>query len=293
MYEKSPWLGNMYTGGSNNFQALNPPGQNMIGNTSPVQSGTVNLPIPIPGHGLLNLPLNLPNGGSTGGSTGTPSTVPSRPDQSSYQAPRAPTFDSRLRDMYVDTFNNPQTFWDEYSQGQGAAITEGAARGLAKSGRTGLLPTLQTQAYQDYMGNYLPSVRKDLAPGLNYEQGMNSLQTQLYGSQLDFTKGMYGSDVTRYGHELQAQQNARSEDVRLQLGLLENQLKMLDIDERSTIELYRILGTTFKDMDEATQRSFIADLQAALGTTETENNNMRDVTSPARPTIQSDAYGNY
>ena len=114
----------------------------------------------------------------------------------------SPIYNSTLGDMYTKTFTDPNSMWDEYNQGQGVNFTTGAARAMAKAGRTGMLPALTSMAHQDYMSNYLPAVRKDLASGLGYENAWNQNLTNKYGSELGYSKGIYGTDVTKYGQEL-------------------------------------------------------------------------------------------
>ena len=65
--------------------------------------------------------------------------------------------------QYMDTFSNPGKYWNEYSTGVGAQQANAAARQMAKAGRTGMLPTLNQTMYQNYMGQYLPTVRSGLA----------------------------------------------------------------------------------------------------------------------------------
>lgn len=202
--------------------------------------------------------------GQTGG-TGVP-------QPQNYIPAQPPQFAANLSDLYKSTFANPQQFWQEYSQGQGSKFAEAGARAMAKAGRTGMLPTLQSQMYRDYMSEYVPSVRKDLQAGLSYEQAMNQTLSQLYGQQLDYNRGMYTADVSRYGHELgleqaklQAASSARDSDVRLQLGQLDAQLKELGINEETYRHLYTVMGNSFQFMSAEDQKSLITEIQSALG----------------------------
>lgn len=75
---------------------------------------------------------------------------------------------------YMSTFSDPYKYWDEYMSGTGAQQYNKSARLLAKSGRTGTLPSLYTQGQQNYMANTLPQIRQGLAAG----SGMASANMQ-------------------------------------------------------------------------------------------------------------------
>lgn len=213
------------------------------------------------------------------------------PTQANYAPANVPTFANTLQDMYVDTFRNPQTFYDEYMAGQGNALVESTARAMAKSGRTGLLPTLQTQAYQDYMTNYLPSVRKDLLGGTQDETSRNQLLNQMYGQQLDFDASLYGSDVSRYGQELglegqklQVQQSAASDAVKREIALLENDAKLYGYNEQTIQQLYQTMGMAFPHMSNAEQLAFTAALKAEMTNADTSGDLAALFTGPSAGT---------
>lgn len=184
--------------------------------------------------------------------------------------PPAPTFQSTLGDMYTKSFTDPMSYWNEYMNGQGNTIMETAARKMAKAGRTGMLPTLQTNAFQDYMSNYLPSVRKDLGSGLNYETGWNTNLNSRFGTQSDFVKSLFGINADLYKSQLNAYSQAKSDEIKTTLGALEADLKRYDIDETTIRSLYNTLGQNFQFMDSATQKALIRDLQTVLGVTAKE-----------------------
>lgn len=83
---------------------------------------------------------------------------------------------------YMDTFENPDTYWDEYMSGKGAQQYNKAARQFASSGRTGMLPTLYTMGHQDYMANTLPQIRSGLAAGS--QMASANMQQQAYPMQM-------------------------------------------------------------------------------------------------------------
>lgn len=223
---------------------------------------------------------------NTGNSSSYTSSIPSyQPTPPANVAP--PVYDYRLRDMFVDTFNNPNKYWNEYNQGQGVNFTQGAARAMAKAGRTGMLPTLGSLAHQDYMSNYLPSVRKDMSPGLSYETAGNQNLTQKYGQDLDYSKGIYGTDVTKYGQNLDynsamAEIAAKKYEVDQNVALkeTENLLKNLDINETTKRQIYQTFSQIYKDVPKDQQAAFLEDFRAELGMINQGNETLADITSP-------------
>jgi hypothetical protein len=63
---------------------------------------------------------------------------------------------------YMDTINNPDKYWDQYLASGGGESINKASRGYAKSGRTGILPSLYTQQRQGFMNTTLPNIRQGL-----------------------------------------------------------------------------------------------------------------------------------
>jgi len=258
-------------------------GTNQTGSTTPYTSSYSLKPSPtfedIDAASAAGLPSPYTTSSTpapTTTSSGTTSNVSSLNSTiSSPLAPKpvtAPTYDQSLRNMYVETFNNPETYWDEYSQGQGVQFTNNAARGMAKAGRTGMLPALNTLAHQDYMSNYLPSVRKDMAPGLSYESAWNQNLQQQYGDELGYSQGIYGQDISKYGHELdydsamsQLAQTASSDAAKLEVDKLNAALRDLEIAENTKVNLTRDLTTIFKDLSAEEQAIVTNQLLADLG----------------------------
>lgn len=64
--------------------------------------------------------------------------------------------------QYMDTINNPDKYWDQYLAGGGGDSINKASRSYAKTGRTGILPSLYTQQRQDFMQKTLPGMRQGL-----------------------------------------------------------------------------------------------------------------------------------
>ena len=178
--------------------------------------------------------------------------------------------------MYQDTFTNPLGNWNEYNQGQGAQFTEQAARGMAKTGRTGMLPTLQTMAHQDYMSNYLPSIRESLVPGLQSD-------TTKWTTQLQ-------SDTDRYGTDRQYDANIYNTDTVAQTALeqmetdkymkeLDNLTRTYDIDETTKRQIYNTFSGIYGDLTNQQRDSVLAELGIVLGQNTAGNNAVADVTT--------------
>lgn len=214
-------------------------------------------------------------------------TTPVAPKVSDIQTP---SWYNTYNPMYQSTFTNPQQYWDEYSQGQGAVATDAAARAMAKSGHTGMLPTLQTDAYKSYMSDYLPTVREGLAKGLTYDQGMNSNLEQMYGAQLGAQSSLYGSDVNKYGQQLgleeakltaqtaagnqkvqleQAKQTALtaagSQETQRQIAELEHLGNMYQVDSNLMSQVYATMANMFPHMSDADKTAMILQLKTAFG----------------------------
>lgn len=64
--------------------------------------------------------------------------------------------------QYMDTINNPDKYWDQYLADGGSDSINKASRSYAKTGRTGILPSLYTQQRQDFMQKTLPGMRQGL-----------------------------------------------------------------------------------------------------------------------------------
>lgn len=217
---------------------------------------------------------------------GTKPTAPAAP-----ASPASPAYANTLGNMYTQTFTDPNSMWDEYSQGQGVNFTQGAARAMAKSGRTGMLPTLNSLAHQDYMSNYLPSVRKDLAPGLGYENTANQNLTQKYGQDQDFASKNYGTYASMYGQELTYATNmadvaaqVKDIDVKEKLGMLDAKLKMYNIDNETIQQIYATMGNIFPKMERADQEAMVNELQLALSINKAGNVTLADITNPVGTT---------
>lgn len=216
-------------------------------------------------------------------------TVPTQP--TAPVSPVSPTYNNTLGDMYTRTFTDPNSMWNEYNQGQGVNFTQGAARAMAKAGRTGMLPTLTSLAHQDYMSNYLPSVRKDLAPGLGYENTWNQNLTQKYGQDQDFLQKGFGTEASMYGQGLtyasnMAQVAAQVTDigVKQELGMLDAAMKNLDIDETTKRQIYASMTELFPKMTAADQAAMVADLKLALGINEAGKQTLADLINPVGST---------
>lgn len=275
---------------------------NPTSTTTPSLSTTVSQPAGTPSTPytptttlLGNQPYVAPGSSSTATTSGsvldqltygTKPTAPTAP-----VAPAAPTYSNTLGNMYTDTFTNPNSMWDEYSQGQGVNFTQGAARAMAKSGRTGMLPTLNSLAHQDYMSNYLPSVRKDLAPGLGYENTANQNLTQKYGQDQDFASKNYSTDASMYGQGLtyasnMAQVAAQVKDIGVKesLGMLDADLKMYGIDNDTIQQIYSTMGQIFPKMTAQDQAAMVNELQLALSVNKAGNVALADITNPVGTT---------
>lgn len=80
--------------------------------------------------------------------------------------------------QYMDTINNPDKYWDQYLAGGGGESINKASRAYAKSGRTGILPSLYTQQYQNFINNSLPQMRQGLQGAGNMASA--NMQQQMY-----------------------------------------------------------------------------------------------------------------
>jgi hypothetical protein len=283
----TPWASNTTaTSGQTAFPDVN---MNTGGLLNP---STTNTPYKPTTTLLGNQPYVAPGSSTTSGSVLdqlTYGTLPAKPVAPS--SPAAPTYANTLGNMYTDTFTNPNSMWDEYSQGQGVNFTQGAARAMAKAGRTGMLPTLNTMAHQDYMSNYLPSVRKDLAPGLSYENTANQNLTQKYGQDQDFASKNYSTDASMYGQGLtyasnMAQVAAQVKDigVKEKLGMLDADLKMYGIDNDTIQQIYATMGNIFPKMTAQDQAAMVNELQLALSINKAGNVALADTTNPVGTT---------
>ena len=106
--------------------------------------------------------------------------------------------------QYMDTFSNPGKYWNEYSTGVGAQQANAAARQMAKSGRTGMLPTLNQTMYQNYMGQYLPTVRSGLANASNMAQQNVQNMSAAYKTRREAPMGLgYLFGYTPYANKQQ------------------------------------------------------------------------------------------
>lgn len=206
----------------------------------------------------------------------------------------APKYDDTYTKMYQNTFTNPQAYWNEYSQGQGAAVTEASARAMAASGRTGLMPTLQNQAYQDYMSNYLPSVREGLASGLNYESALNSTLGTQYGNELDYNKSVLGNQVSAYNTQMGLEQakvsamsSASDQNTRKAIAELESMAQMYGADQQLMQQIYSSMATMFPSMTKADQEAFVLELGNAFGMANTSATASANATTT--PTTTSNA----
>ena len=106
--------------------------------------------------------------------------------------------------QYMDTFSNPGKYWNEYSTGVGAQQANAAARQMAKAGRTGMLPTLNQTMYQNYMGQYLPTVRSGLANASNMAQQNVQNMSAAYKTRREAPMGLgYLFGYTPYANKQQ------------------------------------------------------------------------------------------
>lgn len=234
---------------------------------------------------LGNQPYQPPGASSSSSSLSYTVAPPNQPTAPTN--PPAPGYNSTLGDMYTRTFTDPNSMWNEYNQGQGVAFTQGAARAMAKAGRTGMLPALTSLAHQDYMSNYLPSVRKDLAPGLNYENTWNQNLTQKYGQDQDFLQKGFGTEASMYGQGLtyssnMAQVAAQIKDigVKQELGMLDNLMKQYGIDNDTQQQIYASMATMFPKMSAADQSALVNELYLAMGVNKAGNQTLADLTNP-------------
>ena len=248
----------------------------------------------------LSQVYNSPSSNSTVPSTGTsPSsydprtgqytTVPS-PILNTLTSPVAPmsvappTLSQSSLNRYIDTFNNPETYWDEYSQGRGTQFTEGAARAMAKAGRTGMLPTLNTLAHQDYMTNYLPQVRKDLAPSLQYENTQNQTYVDQYGKELGFSSDRYKTDVTRYGAELDSWIKTLDINTRRDLDVLKMAVDRYNIDTTSKDRMFESLAKMWPELSAEDRAYVMTWLQGESGLEGYGASTLAETTAPSTST---------
>lgn len=82
----------------------------------------------------------------------------------------------------MDTINNPGKYADTYMQGEGGLDAQRAARQFAKSGRTGMLPTLFNQGKMNYMAKGLPNMQQGLASA--GQMANNNLANQTYAMKM-------------------------------------------------------------------------------------------------------------
>ena len=65
---------------------------------------------------------------------------------------------------WQQNINDPDTAWNEYIAGQGGRFLQDAAAKYAKAGRRNMLPTLMSQAKQQFMADYIPRYRDSVNP---------------------------------------------------------------------------------------------------------------------------------
>jgi hypothetical protein len=179
-------------------------------------------------------------------------------------------------DMYRSTFTNPLQYWNEYNQGQGARFTEGAARGMAKAGRTGMLPTLGMMAHQDYMSNYLPSVRKDLAAGVSSDTSRYSADVG-YRGQVE-SAGISAA-ASRYGADKSAEVDLRQIEAQKEMNALDNLAKTYQIDEQTKTNIYNSWAALAPHMNEEQRASLITDIELELAKDVAGNETLADITT--------------
>lgn len=196
----------------------------------------------------------------------------------------APTMAHGFAQDYLKTFQDPNSYWDEYSQGRGAQFTEGAARAMAKAGRTGMLPTLNTLAHQDYMTNYLPQVRKDLQPTLTYENQWNQTAVDQYGKELGFSSDRYKTDTTRYGAELDSWIKTLDINTQRDLDVLKMAVDRYNIDTTSKSNLFSSVAQMWPEMSAEDRAYVMAILQGAEGIGAYGASTLAEVTAPSAPT---------
>lgn len=180
-------------------------------------------------------------------------------------------------DMYRSTFTNPLQYWNEYNQGQGARFTEGAARGMAKAGRTGMLPTLGMMAHQDYMSNYLPSVRKDLAAGVSSDTSRYSADVG-YRGQVE-SAGI-SADASRYAADRSAEVDLRQLEAQKEMNALDNLTKTYQVDEQTKTQIYNSWASLAPHMSEEQRQSLITDIELELAKDVAGNETLADITTP-------------
>jgi len=182
-----------------------------------------------------------------------------------YTYAQQPTMQDAYSKKYMDTFTSPDTYWDEYSQGVGAQTTEAAARGMAASGHTGLMPTLQTQAHQSYMSDYLPTVRTGLAAGVTAENASNNTLAGIYGNELSYNQGVYGTKSGIEQAKITAMTAAGSQNTQKAIAELENLAKTYNVDSQTMQQMYVAMAQMFPNMGDADKQAFLQELAGAMG----------------------------
>jgi hypothetical protein len=226
--------------------------------------------------------LGLPSPYSTAGQNLTNNYTYTPPGSTTYTPPAAvaPSMVNANEQRYLSTFDNPEMYWDEYNQGQGVKFTEGAGRAMAKAGRTGMLPTLTSLAHQDYMSNYLPSVRKGLEPTLNYENQWNQNLQQQYGTEAGERNAAVQAAASRYGADTSAAANMYATDKQLESTLLQQAVDTYNIDETSKRAIYQSLVGSWDKLSSQEQDSIMAELMYALNPEQYATKTLAQTTSP-------------
>lgn len=67
-------------------------------------------------------------------------------------------------DKWQNSYTDPEALFQEYMKGPGAKYLKESAARMAQAGNRGQLPTLMTNARQDFYTNYLPQYREQINP---------------------------------------------------------------------------------------------------------------------------------
>jgi hypothetical protein len=185
---------------------------------------------------------------------------------------------------YLNTFSDPNMYWNEYSQGKGAQFTEQAGRAMAKAGRTGMLPTLNTLSHQDYMSNYLPSVRKDLQPTLTYENQRNQTLVDAYGKDLSYAGDIYKTQGQLYGADLDAYVRTLDINSQREIAQAKNLIDTYNIDTTSKNNLFSSVAQMWPEMSAEDRNYVMAILQGEGGIGAYTDKTLAEVTAPSAPT---------
>lgn len=246
---------------STGIQPLKPVSSNSNGTVGIDPSGRLRFDTDYYG-GTQNIPTTQPSPGTTSNMPSLGTTVSSN---------------NSFTDMYRSTFTNPLQYWNEYNQGQGVRFTEGAARGMAKAGRTGMLPTLGMMAHQDYMSNYLPSVRKDLAAGVSSDTSRYSADVG-YRGQVE-SAGISAA-ASRYGADKSAAVGLREIEAKMEMNALDNLTRTYQVDEQTKTNIYNSWASLAPHMSREQRNSLITDLELELAKIVARNETLADITTP-------------